>query len=91
MLILTALITPIRVCFIEDEDSDDWLPVDLFFDGYFGLDIFVNFVSAYINEQSKLIIEWDLIIINYLTGWFPIDLIAIFPFDYAFSSFSEGS
>lgn len=50
MLILTAIITPIRVGFIDDRDVDDWFILDTSFDIYFGLDIIVNFLSAYYDE-----------------------------------------
>lgn len=81
MLILTAIITPIRVGFIDDRDVDDWYYIDLSFDIYFGVDIIVNFLSAYHDEKNKLITKFSGIIKNYLTGWFPIDFIATFPFD----------
>lgn len=47
MLILTALVTPIRVSFIEERDEQDWFLIDLIFDIYFGCDIIVNFISTY--------------------------------------------
>lgn len=52
MLILTAIVTPVRVCFIDDSDFDSWYPVDLFFDIYFIIDILINFLSAFYNSSN---------------------------------------
>lgn len=52
MLILTAIITPVRVCFVDDSDSNNWFTLDLFFDIYFGCDIIMNFISAYYDHNS---------------------------------------
>lgn len=52
MLILTAILTPVRVCFIDDSDLDSWYPIDLFFDIYFIMDILVNFISAFYNSSN---------------------------------------
>ena len=58
MLILTAIITPVRVCFIEDEDAQNWFELDLFFNIYFGIDIFVNLISAYNDETNRTIYSY---------------------------------
>ena len=50
MLIMTAVITPIRVCFVDDADVDSWFGIDTFFDVYFGCDIIINFISAFYDE-----------------------------------------
>jgi len=90
MLLMTAMVlfifminqvTPIRVCFVDDKDANKWWEFDLFFDIYFGLDIILNFISAYYDHNSQLIYNFKDIIYNYFTGWFIIDLISIFPFD----------
>ena len=51
MLFATAAITPVRVCFIEEQDLDvdGWTIIDLIFDVFFGLDILINFFSVYTN------------------------------------------
>ena len=52
MLSLTAIITPIRVCIVDEADVDDWASIDMFFNIYFGIDIIINFVSAYSDEKN---------------------------------------
>lgn len=60
-------------------DTGDY--VDLGVDVLFAIDILVNFVSAYEDPISNLpIISLKRISLNYLTGWFAIDVIAVAPF-----------
>lgn len=51
------------------------------FDILFTIDIFVQFVSAYHDDDYYLIDDLKNIAKNYLTTWFVIDVSAIFPFD----------
>jgi hypothetical protein len=82
MLSLTAIITPVRVCFVEERDTGDWYIIDMFFTVYFGVDIVVNFLSAYSDEKNVVIYNYKHIIYNYLTGWFLIDFISVFPVEF---------
>ena len=54
------------------------------------IDIFVNFFSAYQDEDQKVIDDLKKIAMNYFFGWFFIDLMSIFPFQWVMSS-SGGS
>lgn len=74
---MTGLLVPFRVCFVEDADDYQWYEMDLFFDCAFGFDILINFVSAYYDQHNRLQKEFKEIAINYLTGWFWIDIIAL--------------
>ena len=40
MLVMTAMITPVRVCLIDDDHLHYYYIIDLIFDIFFGLDIF---------------------------------------------------
>lgn len=77
VLIMTGLLTPFRVCFIEDTDDKDWYEMDIFFDCAFGLDIVINFISAFYDQHNRLRKTFKEIAINYLTGWFWIDIVAM--------------
>ena len=54
--------------------------MDASVDILFGIDIVVNFVSAYEQPDGRLIIEHKKIASNYLRGWFILDFLACFPF-----------
>ena len=47
----------------------------------FGIDIFINFISAYEDRNAnKMIFDRKKIAVNYIKSWFILDLIACFPF-----------
>lgn len=50
-------------------------------DTIFLIDIFVNFFSAFQNEDLVMIDDRKVICKSYLSSWFLLDMIAIFPFD----------
>lgn len=75
-----AFAVPIRICFdIEVNPDNMWL--EWFFNVCFGLDILVNFNTAYTDMHGIHIVERSKIARNYLRAWFWIDLAATFPFD----------
>jgi hypothetical protein len=59
-----------------------WTVIDIIFDCLFGIDLIISFMSAYYKENDKLIDNHRDIAINYLTGWFLIDFVAILPINY---------
>ena len=81
MLLLTAVITPIRLCLIDDEDVESYYPWDVIFDIFFSMDIIVNFLSAFYDSNNQLVFRFKDIIVKYLLGWFFIDIISILPID----------
>ena len=50
-------------------------------DFFFLIDIIITFNSEYINENYALVCDRKVIAINYLKGWFFIDVLSILPFD----------
>ena len=78
----TATLAPFRIAFYEDT-GDFWSTFfkvfDILVDILFGLDIIVNFLSAYEKPDGKY--EYDLknIAMNYITGFFLIDFVATIP------------
>lgn len=74
---MTAILVPYRVCFIEENDDENWQKLDIFFDCSFGFDMIMNFISAYYDNHNILRRKYRDIINRYLTGWFWIDAIAL--------------
>ncbi len=74
----TTIITPYRISFV-DEDPLGWIIVDSLVDLVFFVDIIINFLSAYYNSEDNLIFDRKKIALNYLKGWFFIDLMAVLP------------
>lgn len=82
LLMYVATYVPYDICFAPGGDGKEWTSIkifDLFVDFLFFIDIFVNFLSSYDNDNGLPVIKMKLIAINYASGWFPIDLVACFP------------
>ena len=60
-------------------------------DIFFVLDIVMNFITAFEDSREIVIDDRCSIIINYLTGWFIVDFVSIFPIDLVFSIYEYSS
>lgn len=76
LLILTALLTPYLVSFIQNDDTTT-LVIDYVFDAWFGADMIISFLSAYHDPVRGLVTNFKDIALNYLKGWFWIDFVAM--------------
>lgn len=81
MILMTVIITPFRICFIEIQDDKIYSYMDLFFDVFFGLDILINFISSYYDEKNQLVFTLKDIVLNYLKTYFFLDFISCFPIE----------
>ena len=54
--------------------------IGLMIDGFFITDMFINFVSAYEDDDKNIEFRMHKIAINYLKGWFLIDIVSNIPF-----------
>ena len=75
-LSFTAIYLPIRMAFF-DEISKGLLIVEYILDFIFLIDVFVNFLTAYYDDEHKLITDRGRIAKKYLTSWFLIDVLAL--------------
>ena len=78
LLLFTAMVTPYRIAFFQTDDLA-WTIVDYSTDVLFGIDIVVNFFSAFENANDELVHDRTLIAKSYLKSWFFIDIISILP------------
>jgi hyperpolarization activated cyclic nucleotide-gated potassium channel 1 len=83
ILVFSCLVTPYRIA-LFDVEPPGWMILNYFIDSSFFLDMIVIFNSAYYDEEFKMIQSRKIIALNYLKGWFTIDLFAIIPFDILF-------
>jgi hypothetical protein len=84
LLLYAAFVTPIRVAFFETESNDEqgWVVVELIIDILFGLDIVINFFSAYYDEDNNVVTCRRTIIKEYLKSWFIVDFVPCVPLSY---------
>jgi Ion transport protein len=76
LVISTALYTPFRVAFVED-DTDLTTIIDMIFTVGFGIDMILNFITAYFDPKNGLVTSYKLIAKEYLKWWFWIDFVAM--------------
>ena len=85
-LIFTAIVTPYEVAFLDMSVVNalwyiNWVVNVLFF-----IDMIINFFLAYFDdEELTWIVSKRKIAVRYLSGWFIIDIVSIFPFDMVFT------
>lgn len=82
------MLIPYRIAFVK-EDTYSWQVALLTMDGFFAVDIILSFFATFHDEEFNEIDNRKLIAKNYLTGWFAIDISAIFPFDHILQATTE--
>lgn len=87
VLFYTCMVTPTRLAFFEDDLG--WLIVNNIINFLFLIDMIVIFNSAYEDEYMNIIDNRKDIAIEYLRGWFIIDILAIVPLDLILSSMGD--
>ena len=78
LIVSTAIYTPYRLAYI-DEETIEWVVLEVVVDTFFFLDIIFTFFSAYYDSTDVLIDRRSKIACNYMRGWFWVDFMAIFP------------
>jgi hypothetical protein len=84
VLLLTAVIVPLRVGFsaLDDSDPKFWFAFDVVSDTYFAVDIVINCRTAYVNDEHKIEASAKKVVVHYLKTWFLIDFLACLPINY---------
>ena len=89
MVLYTASISPYRLAFSDENQIDAWTKffgvAEIVIDVIFTLDIFINFVTGFERFNGSIELRPKKIAINYLAGFFIIDVLATFPFELIFS------
>ena len=85
-----ATYIPFELGFLDIEDTPLKDAINYLIDFLFLVDIFVNFFTAYeLPITKKLETNLKAIALNYMSGWFLIDLAATFPFQLVIPSHSS--
>ena len=75
-------------CYIDDSIHFTSI-IDLFIDIIYFIDLILHFFIAFYNDDGILKTELHLIVLNYLQGWFIVDLISFIPFKTAFNFYDK--
>ncbi|CAH8590095.1 unnamed protein product [Dicrocoelium dendriticum] len=78
----TAVMVPFNAAF-KSKTMDDvsFLVVDSIVDVIFFIDIVLNFHTTFVGPNGEVISDAAIIRINYLKGWFMVDLLSCLPYD----------
>ena len=94
LLFYVASWVPVAICFQESNTTDILTAgevFDIIVDVLFFMDILINFLSSYEDPVSGLpVISIKKIALNYLTGWFILDILAVLPVGLVEKAFSGG-
>lgn len=79
LLLYTGTYIPYKTAFVEE--SPDYVNnIELSIDSLFFVDIIVNFISAYENEERNIETRITKIAWLYIRSWFLIDIVSCIPF-----------
>ncbi|XP_076458511.1 LOW QUALITY PROTEIN: voltage-gated delayed rectifier potassium channel KCNH8-like [Babylonia areolata] len=81
-----AIMVPFNAAFRQQGRDKDFIYIDPAIEVLFGIDIALNFRTSFVNKNGQVCYDSRLIALNYMRGWFLLDLLAAIPFDllYAF-------
>ncbi|XP_047136900.1 potassium voltage-gated channel subfamily H member 6 isoform X1 [Hydra vulgaris] len=87
LVMYTAIVTPYVVTFLSTSES--CIPpnkslkiIDVVVDVMFVADIAINFRTTFVDSNDEVVTNSCRIAVNYLKGWFILDFLAAFPFQY---------
>lgn len=88
-----VILLPVNIAFLSNDLSLHWLILNGISDFIFIVDIFLNFRTGLVdpNNQEEVILDKNIITMNYLKGWFFVDMTSSLPFDYAYYIASSSS
>ena len=85
VMLFTALVIPWRLAF-SDQDNTTWKVINATIDLSFLVDIILTFYTARFDEKKLVLVtNRKQIACDYISSWFFLDVISIFPFEFIFS------
>jgi hypothetical protein len=88
-LMITMVSTPFEIAFLTVTWRDKLWWVNRLIDFFFFTDMFIQFDLAFNDDSGVLVKDRGKIAARYARGWFPIDLVSIFPFENTDALFSS--
>jgi hypothetical protein len=76
----SIIVVPYRLGFDADADGA-WLVLENIIDCFFGVDIILNFRTAFYDDERLLVFDSRVILQRYVRGWFVVDFLSTVPVD----------
>jgi len=82
LLLFVCVLLPLHIAFSNNDQG--WCITYQAIDTIFLIDLILQFFMTYMEEETNMdeITDRRLIALNYLKGWFIVDVLSILPFDY---------
>ncbi|XP_069483344.1 potassium/sodium hyperpolarization-activated cyclic nucleotide-gated channel 1 isoform X2 [Ambystoma mexicanum] len=91
MMVGNLVIIPVGITFFTEQTTTPWIIFNVASDTVFLFDLIMNFRTGIVNEDSsEIILDPQVIKINYLKSWFVVDFISSIPVDYIFLIVEKG-
>uniref|UniRef100_A0A3Q3AEC0 Hyperpolarization activated cyclic nucleotide-gated potassium channel 3 n=1 Tax=Kryptolebias marmoratus TaxID=37003 RepID=A0A3Q3AEC0_KRYMA len=84
LMMSNLVILPWGITFFEDQNTLPWIVFNVMSDTIFLMDLFFNFRTGILGEDSHIILDPKEIRSHYLRTWFMVDFISSIPVDYIF-------
>ncbi|KAI8116741.1 Potassium voltage-gated channel protein eag, partial [Lucilia cuprina] len=79
-----AILVPYNAAFAKADRQT--MVSDVIVEALFIVDILLNFRTTFVSTKGEVVSDSKMIAINYLKGWFVVDLLAALPFDHLYAS-----
>ncbi|XP_048510796.1 potassium voltage-gated channel subfamily H member 8 isoform X2 [Athalia rosae] len=79
-----AIVVPYNASFVNTDRPT--MVSDVVVEALFIIDIILNFRTTYVSRKGEVVSNSKSIALNYLKGWFLVDLVAALPFDLLYAS-----
>ncbi|XP_029475934.1 uncharacterized protein LOC115100951 [Rhinatrema bivittatum] len=91
MMVGNLIIIPVGITFFTEQTTTPWIIFNVASDTVFLFDLIMNFRTGIVNEDSsEIILDPQVIKMNYLKSWFVVDFISSIPVDYIFLIVEKG-
>ncbi|XP_069107676.1 voltage-gated delayed rectifier potassium channel KCNH8-like isoform X2 [Argopecten irradians] len=81
----TAIMVPYNAAFTREKNHRSSIYSDVLVEGLFMIDIVLNFRTSFVSKSGQIVYDGRMVAINYIRGWFPLDLLAAIPFDFLYT------
>ncbi|XP_060069596.1 potassium voltage-gated channel subfamily H member 8-like [Ylistrum balloti] len=81
----TAIMVPYNAAFTREDNYRSSIPSDVTVEVLFMIDIGLNFRTSFVSKSGQIVYDGRMVALNYIRGWFVLDLLAAIPFDFLYT------
>ncbi|OWF51387.1 Potassium voltage-gated channel subfamily H member 8 [Mizuhopecten yessoensis] len=81
----TAIMVPYNAAFTRENNYRSSIYSDVVVEILFIIDIVLNFRTSFVSKSGQIVYDGRMVALNYIRGWFLLDLLAAIPFDFLYT------